>query len=53
MTKIPPKSKNEQHTLKPKKLPKIPRNLKNYQNSLETYKMNEIILEPLICRKYP
>ena len=38
---------------KPKKLPKFPRNLKNYQNPLETYKMTKIPLEFLICRKYP
>ena len=41
---------------KPKKLPKFPRNLKNYQNPLETYKMIKIPLEPLgyvwyICLK--
>ena len=41
---------------KQKKLPKFPRNLKNYQNPLETYKMIKIPLEPLgyvwyICLK--
>ena len=37
-------------TLKPKKLPKFPQNLKNYRNLLETYKMTKLSLEPLICR---
>ena len=39
-------------TPKPKKLLKFPCNLKNYRNSLETYKMIEILLEPLICRTH-
>ena len=39
--------------LKPKKLPKFPRNLKNYKNSLETNKMTKRLLEPLIYQKYP
>ena len=38
---------------KPKKLPKFPRNLKNYKNSLETNKMTKRLLEPLIYQKYP
>ena len=52
MTKIPLESKKMiKITPKPKKLLKFPQNLKNYQNSLEAYKMTEIPLEPLIFQK--
>ena len=44
MTEIP---------LESKKWPKKLQNLKNYQNSYETYKMTKIFLKPLIYQKYP
>ena len=52
MTKIPPKPKNDQNTLKTQKMTKIPPKPKNDQNTPEPKKITKIPSKPKNLPKY-